>query len=88
MVIQVMDFQYGHKDKFFNPNDKDEVRKMKQFIMKKMKEGWHLYGMKAGDKDMDDIKIKDLDDPKLDRFILAGKEDVTRKLLAQPNVGG
>ncbi len=88
LCIQVMSFQHGHQDKFFNPNNDDEVRKMRAFIRKKIDEGWKLYGMKAGEKDMDIIDVKKLDDPKLDRFILAGHEQVSKKMLAAPNAGG
>jgi hypothetical protein len=88
LVIQEMSFQHGHKDLKYNPNDEDEVRKMREYIRKKIDQGWKLYGMKAGDKDMHIIDVKKLDDPKLDRFILAGHEKVSKKLLASPNAGG
>ena len=68
LILQVMAAGHGHKDRKYNPNNKDEVRKIKAFIMKKVKEGWHLYGMKAGEKLQYQIKPDDIDDPKLDRL--------------------
>ncbi len=80
---------HGHKDMPYDPTDKKAVKKIKAFITKKLKEGWILYGMKAGEKYQ--TKIADanqIDDKNLDRFILAGHEKVTKKLLAQPVTGG
>lgn len=90
LVLEVMSVQHGHKDMRYNPNNKEEVKKIRDFILKKIKDGWKLYGMKAGEKTMTDMtkfpnKIEDKD---LDRFILAGKEQVVKKMLAMPNAGG
>lgn len=50
LILQVMAAGHGHKDMKYNPKDKAEVKKMKQYIKQKLKEGWVLYGMKAGEK--------------------------------------
>jgi len=89
LVLQVMAAGHGHKDRKYNPNNPEEVRKIKDFIKKKLDEGWILYGMKSGEKEMKKIAdVKSLDDDKLDRFILAGHNKVEKKLLAQPITGG
>ena len=88
LTLQIMGPQ-GHKERKYDPNNKEEVRKIKAFIKKKIDEGWTLYGMKAGEKIMDKINdFNGIDDDKLDRFILAGHEKVTKKMLATPNAGG
>ncbi len=87
--LEVMSLAHGHQDKFYNPNIKSEVRKIKDYIKKKLDEGWILYGMKAGEKDMKQIaNVKGIDDMKLDRFILAGNDQIKRKMLAAPVAGG
>jgi len=79
----------GHKDRFYNPNNQDEVRKIKLFLKKKISEGWVLYGMKAGEKKLTKIAdMKQIDDDELDRFILAGHDKVEKKMLAHPIAGG
>jgi len=89
LVLEVMSLAHGHQDRLYNPNNKSEVRKIKDFIKKKLSEGWILYGMKAGEKDMKQIaNVKGIDDVKLDRFILAGQEAVKKKMLAAPIAGG
>jgi len=87
--LEVMSLAHGHQDRFYNPKDKNEVRKIKAFVKKKLAEGWILYGMKAGEKIMKKIMyVNDIDDKKLDRFILAGQEQVSKKMLAAPVAGG
>lgn len=90
LCIQVMAAGHGHKDRLYNPNNKNEVRKIKAFLKKKIAEGWKLYGMKAGEKQMEEITEfpNKIDDKKLDRFVLAGHEKVSKKLVAQPITGG
>ena len=91
LTLQVMAAGHGHQDRKYNPNDPEEVRKIKAFVKKKIDEGWILYGMKSGEKMMTKIadnELKKLDDDKLDRFILAGHHKVEKKLLAQPITGG
>jgi len=89
LTIQIMSVQGGHTDRKYDPTNKNEVRKIKDFIKKKLAEGWTLYGMKAGDKMQEKIMDVDkIDDNKLDRFILAGHEKVSKKLLAPPITGG
>jgi len=84
-----MSAAHGHQDRFYNPKNKNEVRKIKDFIKKKLAEGWILYGIKAGDKIMKKIaNVKGIDDVELNRFILAGHEQVQRKMLAAPISGG
>ena len=90
LSIQIMSAEHGDKTRFYNPNDKNAVRKIKAFLNKKVKEGWHLYAQTAGEKDMKEITEfpNKIDDKKLDRFILAGHEKVSRKMAAQPITGG
>jgi len=88
LTLQVMSVQ-GHTDRKYDPTNKAEVKKIKDFIKKKLAEGWILYGQKAGDKMQEKIMDADkIDDSKLDRFILAGHEKVSKKLLAQTPTGG
>lgn len=80
---------HGHKDMKYDPTNKQEVKKMKQYIKQKLKEGWVLYGMKAGEKTMEKLaNARDIDKVNLDRFILSGKDKIEKKLLAQPVTGG
>jgi len=89
LCLQIMAAGHGHKDRFYDPTKKSEVSKIKAFIKKKLAEGWILYGMKAGEKDMTKIAdVSKIDDKNLDRFILAGHDQVSKKLLAQPITGG
>jgi len=89
LAIQVMSIQGGHTDRKYDPTNKNDVRKIKAFIKKKLEDGWTLYGMKAGEKMQEKIMDVDkIDDKKLDRFILAGHERVSKKLLAPPITGG
>jgi len=89
LVLEVMSLAHGHQDRKYNPKDKAEVRKIKDYIKEKLAEGWILYGMKAGEKIMKQIaNVKGIDDKELDRFILAGKDAVKQKMLAAPIKGG
>jgi len=89
LELQVMSIQGGHTDRKYDPTNKNDVRKIKAFIKKKLEEGWTLYGMKAGEKMQEKIMdVAKIDDKKLDRFILAGHERVSKKLLAPPITGG
>jgi hypothetical protein len=89
LVLQVMAAGHGHKDMRYDPKNKAEVKKIKEYIKKKLAEGWVLYGMKAGDSMMEKLaNARDIDKIDLDRFILSGKDKIEKKLLAQPNTGG
>jgi len=84
-----MSLAHGHQDRKYNPKNKAEVRKIKDYIKEKLAEGWILYGMKAGEKIMKQIaNVKGIDDKELDRFILAGRDAVKQKMLAAPIKGG
>ncbi len=53
---------FGDKDRKYDPTDPDAVKKIKSYITKKLKEGWILYGGKAGQKDLDKIaNVNDID---------------------------
>lgn len=80
-----MSLQHGHDEEKYDPNDPKEVRRIKKLIQEKLDQGWLLFGAKAGEKDMTNIKIKDIEDPELDRFIMTPME---KKLLATPLTGG
>jgi hypothetical protein len=89
LVLQVMAAGHGHKDMEYDPTNKAEIKKMKDYIKQKLKEGWVLYGMKAGEKNMEKLaNARDIDKVDLDRFILSGKDKIEKKLLAQPVTGG
>lgn len=76
---------FGDKDRKYDPTDPVAVKKIKSYITKKLKEGWILYGGKAGQKTLDKIaNVKDIDKVDLDRFMLSQGE----KLLAAPVIGG
>lgn len=76
---------FGDKDRKYDPTDPVAVKKIKSYITKKLKEGWILYGGKAGQKTLDKIaNVKDIDKVDLDRFMLTQGE----KLLAAPVIGG
>jgi len=87
--LQVMAAGHGHKDMKYDPTDTNDVKRIKDYIEKKIKEGWVLYGMKAGEKTMEKLaNARDVDKFDLDRFILSGRDRVEQKLLAQPVTGG
>jgi len=90
LTLQIMGAKQGHKDRKYNPNNKEEVRKIKDYIKAKIKAGWKLYGMKAGEKEMVEISEfpNKIDDAKLNRFILAGHDQVLKKAMFAPNAGG
>jgi len=88
LILQVMSLAHGHQDRKYNPKIPKEVAEIKKYIKEKIKEGWHLYGMKAGEKDMKQIHVDKIDDKDLDRFILAGQDAVKQKMLAAPIKGG
>lgn len=76
---------FGDKDRKYDPTNSGEVKKIKSYITKKLKEGWILYGGKAGQKTLDKIaNVNDIDKVDLDRFILTQGQ----KLLAAPLIGG
>jgi len=76
---------FGDKDRKYDPTDSSEVKKIKSYITKKLKEGWVLYGGKAGQKDLDKIaNVNDIDKVDFDRFLLTPGQ----KLLAAPIIGG
>ena len=84
-TLKVMAKGFGDKDRKYDPTDPDAVKKIKSYITKKLKEGWILYGGKAGQKTLDKIaNVKDIDKVDLDRFMLSQGE----KLLAAPVIGG
>jgi len=84
-TLKVMAKGFGDKDRKYDPTDPDAVKKIKSYITKKLKEGWILYGGKAGQKDLDKIaNVNDIDKVDLDRFILTQGQ----KLLAAPLIGG
>lgn len=76
---------FGDKDRQYDPTDTDAVKKIKKYITKKIKEGWTLYGGKAGQKDLDKIaNVDDIDNVDLDRFLMTPGE----KMLTTPIAGG
>ena len=76
---------FGDKDRKYDPTNSGEVKKIKSYITKKLKEGWILYGGKAGQKTLDKIaNVNDIDKVDLNRFILTQGQ----KLLAAPLIGG
>ncbi len=84
-TLKVMAKGFGDKDRKYDPTDPDAVKKIKSYITKKLKEGWVLYGGKAGQKDLDKIaNVNDIDNVDLDRFMLSQGQ----KLLAAPIIGG
>ncbi len=84
-TLKVMAKGFGDKDRKYDPTNSDEVKKIKSYITKKLKEGWILYGGKAGQKTLDKIaNVNDIDKIDLDRFILTQGQ----KLLAAPLIGG
>ena len=84
-TLKVMAKGFGDKDRKYDPTDPDAVKKIKSYITKKLKEGWILYGGKAGQKDLDKIaNVKDIDKVDLDRFMMVPGQ----KLLSAPIIGG
>jgi len=84
-TLKVMAKGFGDKDRKYDPTDASAVRKTKSYITKKLKEGWVLYGGKAGQKDLDKIaNVNDIDKVDFDRFLLTPGQ----KLLAAPVIGG
>jgi len=84
-TLKVMAKGFGDKDRKYDPTDSSAVKKIKSYITKKLKEGWVLYGGKAGQKELDKIaNIDDIDKIDFDRFLLTPGE----KLLAAPIIGG
>ncbi len=76
---------FGDKDRKYDPTNSNEVKKIKTYIKKKIKEGWILYGGKAGQKDLNKIaNVNDIDKVDLDRFLLTPGQ----KLLTAPIIGG
>ncbi len=77
--------EFGDKDRKYDPTNPDEVKKIKAYIKKRIKEGWILYGGKAGQKDLDKIaNVNDIDKIDFNRFLMAPGQ----KLLAAPIIGG
>jgi len=77
--------EWGDKDRKYDPTNPDEIKKIKAYIKKRIKDGWILYGGKAGQKDLDKIaNIDDIDKVDFDRFLLTQGQ----KLLAAPIIGG
>jgi len=84
-TLKVMAKGFGDKDRKYDPTDTSAVKKIKSYITKKLKEGWVLYGGKAGQKDLDKIaNVNDIDKVDFDRFLLTPGQ----KLLAAPIIGG
>lgn len=84
-TLKVMAKGFGDKDRKYDPTNSGEVKKIKSYITKKLKEGWILYGGKAGQKTLDKIaNVNDIDKVDLNRFILTQGQ----KLLAAPVIGG
>ncbi len=84
-TLKVMAKGFGDKDRKYDPTNSGEVKKIKSYITKKLKEGWMLYGGKAGQKTLDKIaNVNDIDKVDLNRFILTQGQ----KLLAAPMIGG
>ena len=86
-----MDLKEGHSEEHFNPSSKQDVGRMKNFIKKKIKEGYYLFGAKKnGDGSFSDYMVlrneKDITDKKLERFLLA--KDVHKRLISPPKTGG
>ena len=73
ITIHVMAKAFGDKSRSFNPNDPKEVKKMKDYLKKKIEQGFTLYAMKKGQKDYRKIASQwELDtiltDPNFDRI--------------------
>ena len=84
-TLKVMAKEFGDKDRKYDPTNPDEVKKIKAYIKKRIKEGWILYGGKAGQKDLDKIaNVNDIDKIDFNRFLMAPGQ----KLLAAPIIGG
>lgn len=85
LTLKVMAKGFGDKDKKYDPTDSNAVKKIKTYLRKRIKEGWILYGGKAGQKTLDKIaNVDDIDNVDLDRFLLTQGQ----KLLAAPVIGG
>jgi len=85
-VLQIMTYQ-GHEEIKFDPNDPEDVKKTKDMIKEKMKQGYMLAVGKAGsDEPLEMVKdANKLDDPEFDRFFLMPD---TKKVLTAPVTGG
>ncbi len=83
-ILEIMSPR-GHDKKEYDPNNKKQVKEIKDFIQAKIKEGWNLYA-EMTDGSLELIRsIDDIDDSRIERIMLS---QGAKRLLASPNVGG
>jgi len=85
-VLQVMDLKKGHKEMKYDPSDPQDVRRIMDFITKKLDSGFYLYGYTKDGEYKAIKKIKDIDKADLKEFVLSKK--MKKKLVTLPATGG
>jgi len=84
-TIRIMS-RKGDEELKYNPDNADEVKKVKTRIKELLKKGWYFYGMKAGDKKMKLLtKEDDIEGEEFNRYIMAAG---TKKVVSPPPTGG
>ena len=86
LVLQIMDLKKGHDEMKYDPSDPQDVRRIMDFITKKLDEGFYLYGYTKDGEYKAIKKIKDIDKSELKEFVLSKK--MKKKLVTLPTTGG
>jgi len=86
LVLQIMDLKKGHDEMKYDPSDPQDVRRIIDFITKKLDEGFYLYGYTKDGEYKAIKKIKDIDKSELKEFVLSKK--MKKKLVSLPTTGG
>lgn len=84
--LQIMTKTDGHKEERYDPTNKKQIRDIKKMIKEKLEDGYYLYGANKSGTFMVLRSEKDIDDEKLDRFLLT--KHVKKRLIAKPVTGG
>ena len=85
--LQIMTKTDGHKEERYDPTNKKQIRDIKKMIKEKLEDGYYLYGAKKEEGTFMVLKsAKDIDDEKLNRFLLT--KHVKKRLIAKPVIGG
>jgi len=84
--IDIMDLRKGHETKFFNPEDKKDVKKMMDFVKDKIKDGYYFYAAKKNGEYYVINKPDQIKEKELEKFMLA--KQAKKRLITPPVTGG
>jgi len=85
-LIYVMDIRKGHEEIKYDPNDSEDLKRVKNLIKEKLKNGFYLYGANKGGEYEAIHDISKITDSDLTRFCLS--KEMKKRLISVPAASG